>query len=600
MRKLFKWGKKYVPSLITLIVMNFILQFLYSYLPIFISFALEKLGDYSAKSTLPLWLIRFLESYGEATKVVLMTGIAMVALQAVRSCMRFTTNYLHGRITQNIARDMRLKLYNHIIDLPYSYHNNVDTGDLIQRCTSDIDTSSSFIASQFPNLIDIIGTVLIGAIQVYRINPTMMWVSIIVLPITGISSILYFKYSKKLIDNMENKEAELTTIIQENVNGVRVVKAFANEKYEFDKMEKANKEYASSSKKFINTMSLYWGASDFVVMAQYAAVIIVGIILAQKGTMSSPDIVACLLLMNMLVWPMRSLGRIVSNFGKSVVAAERIDQVLSNKSEFEINGQLTPEIKGNVQFKDVTFGFDDDDKEFLRGVTFSIKKGETVAVVGKTGSGKSTICNLLTRMLEYDKGQILIDGIDIKDIEKKHLRRNVKMVLQDPFLFSKTVYDNISIANPKASKERIYEVSKIASVYDEINKFNKGYSTLVGEKGTTLSGGQKQRLAIARVLVDEAPILVFDDSLSALDTKTDLEIRNALKEKNNDQTMIIITHRTTTAKEADKIVVLNDGKVEAVGTHEELTMVPGLYKDLWEIQGELEREFMKVLKGGDM
>lgn len=598
MKKLFKWGKKYIFSMIILISLLVLLQFLFSYLPLFISFALSKLPGNETETTMPKFLVEFLNGFGDFKKVILMTGVCMVCLQAVRSLMRYTSNYLTGKITQDISKDMKIKMYDHITELSYTFHNNADTGDLIQRCTSDIDTASTFIANQFPNLISIIGTVVVGAYQVYQIAPIMMWISLIILPITGVSSIIYFRYGSKLIENMEEKEATLTTVIQENVNGVRVVKAFANEKYETEKMDKANKEFAHHNQKFIDIMAVYWGASDFVVILQYAITIIVGIVLCQKGELSAANVVACLLLMNMLVWPMRGLGRIVSSFGKSVVASKRIDEILTKPSEFTQNGEETPQITGEIEFKNVSFKFEDDDTSLLNNVSFKINKGEVVSIVGKTGSGKSTICNLLTRMLEFGEGEILLDGHDIKKIEKRYLRKNIKMVLQDPFLYSKSVYDNIKIAVPNASEDEVFEVSKLANVYDEIQSFKHGYKTLVGEKGTTLSGGQKQRLAIARILIEDAPVLIFDDSLSALDTKTDLAIREALKERNHKQTMIIITHRTTTAKETDKIIVLNDNTVEAIGTHEELANKDGLYKDLWEIQGKLEEEFMEIFNTG--
>lgn len=599
MRKLFKWGKPYIPHLIILIIMLFVLQFLYSYLPLFISFALEHLGGYQANTHLPAFIENFLVSFEKPLTIILATGISMIILQAIRSLMRFTTNYMSGRITQNIARDMKIKLYNHITDLPFSYHNNVDTGDLIQRSTSDVDTASNFIASQFPTLLDIIGTVLIGAFRVYSISVTLMLVSIVIVPITAIASILYFLNISKLLDAQEKKEAALTTIIQENVNGARVVRAFANEKYEFDKMEVANKDYYNAQSRFNRVMAGFWGSLDALVMLQYTATIVVGIILAREGKLFASDIVAAILLMNMLVWPMRSLGRIVANFGKSVVAARRIGEVLDIPTEYEVNGTLKPVIKGNIDFKNVSFSFPDEDKHFLDKVSFSIKAGETVAIIGKTGSGKSTICNLLTRLLEYQDGDILVDGVSLKEIEKKYLRQNIKMVLQEPFLYSKTVYDNISITDNTLSETAVMQATKLANIHDEIQNFNKGYETIVGEKGTTLSGGQKQRLAIARVLISDSPVLIFDDSLSALDTKTDLMIRQALKMRNHDQTMVIITHRTTTAMEADKIIVLANGSVEAVGTHEELKDKPGLYHDLWEIQGQLQQEFMDVLQKGE-
>lgn len=599
MKKLFKWGLPYIPHIIMLIILLFLLQLFYSYLPIFTSFALKILGDYDSTSTLPQWLLDFLYSFKEPLRIILATAAAMVCLQLIRSFMRFSSNFISGLVTQNIARDMKIKLYTHIVDLPFSYHNSVDTGDLIQRCTSDVDTSSNFIASQFPSMLEIIGTVIFGAVQVYAISPTLMLVSIICVPITGITSILYFKYVSNLLNDQESKEARLTTVIQENVNGVRVVKAFQNEKYEFDKMEEANQAYYNSQLRMVGAMSKFWGLLDLLVMLQYSATIITGIYLSKHGILQAPDIVAALLLLNMLVWPMRGLGRVVSNFGKSVVAARRIDEVLAIPVEYEDNGDLTPEIKGEIEYRNVSFAFPDDNKNFIKNVSFKIKPGETVAIVGKTGSGKSTICNILTRLLDYQDGEVLIDGTPLKKIEKKYLRSKVRMILQEPFLFSKSVYDNIAIANPTMPEEEVFNATRIANVHEEIMKFKRGYQTIVGEKGTTLSGGQKQRLAIARVLVSNAPVLIFDDSLSALDTKTDSLIRQALRNRDKNQTMIIITHRTTTAQEADRIIVLNDGMVEAIGTHEELKDSKGLYAELWKIQGELQKEFMEIFEKGD-
>ena len=360
-------------------------------------------------------------------------------------------------------------------------------------------------------------------------------------------------------------------------------------------MDKASVDFSNKSRKFSTVMALFWGFNDGMTFIQYALTLLVGIYLAKQGILDGADIVAALLLMGMLIWPMRGLGRIVASFGKASVAANRIDELLAQKSEFEINGSLTPKIEGNIEFKNVSFKFNDTNKLLLNNVSFKIKKGQTIALVGKTGSGKSTICNILTRFLEYDEGSILIDGVELKGIEKKYLRENIKYVLQDPFLFSKTVYENIAISKNNTSKENVYQAAKIAAIHSEVLKFDKGYDTIVGEKGTTLSGGQKQRVAIARMLVTESPVIIFDDSLSALDTKTDVLIRKALKLKDDNQTMIIITHRTTTAKEADLILVLEDGAIAEMGSHDELINTNGLYKKLWGIQDELYDDFNSLL-----
>ena len=599
-KKLWGWGRHYLWLIILIVALSAILQWLYAYLPLFIQYAFERLESATeSKTDLPRFLITWYDNIEDTLTCLIMIGATMIGLQAVRSVLRFLDNYYQGALAQYVGYDMRLKIYDHVMNLSFSYHNHSDIGDLIQRSTSDVDQTASFISGMVPGLIDIFVTVIIGAYRVYQISPVLMWVSLVSVPITAVSSTIYFRYCNKEFDRIEKLESKMTTIIQENVNSSRVVRAFANEKYEFEKMDEANRAYAKRNGKMNTIMAAFWGGSDFLCFMQYALTISIGIFLARNEILSAADIVASLLLMGMLIWPMRSLGRIIASFGKASVAANRIDEILSIPEEYEINGTYVPEITGKIEFKRVTFQFEDDTKPLLKDVSFDIEAGQTIAIVGKTGSGKSTICNLLTRMLEITEGDILLDGVSIKDIEKKHLRKNMKLILQDPFLFSKTVYDNVAIVDPKLPTERIYEAARTASIHQEIEKFEKGYKTIVGEKGTTLSGGQKQRIAIARMLVDESNVIIYDDSLSALDTKTDLMIRTALKKKRKDQTMIIITHRSTTAKEADKIIVLDQGSVSQIGRHEELVLQDGLYKELWGIQGELEEEFQTIVKEGN-
>lgn len=599
-KKLWSWGRHYLWLILLIVALSAILQWLYAYLPLFIQYAFERLGSASdSKTDLPQFLINWYDNIEDTLTCLLMVGVTMIGLQFVRSIMRFLDNYYQGALAQYVGYDMRLKIYDHVMNLSFSYHNHSDIGDLIQRSTSDVDQTASFISGMVPGLIDIFVTVLIGAYRVYQISPVLMWVSLVSVPITAISSIIYFKYCNKEFDQIEQAESKMTTIIQENVNSARVVRAFANEKYEFEKMDEANRNYAKRNGKFNTVMAAFWGGSDFLCFMQYALTISIGIFLARNEALNAADIVAALLLMGMLIWPMRSLGRIIASFGKASVAANRIDEILSIPEEYEMNGTMTPVITGDIEFRNASFQFEDDSKPLLKDVSFHIKPGQTIAIVGKTGSGKSTICNLLTRMLEITEGDILLDGVSIKDIDKKHLRKNIKLVLQDPFLFSKTVYDNVAIVDPKLPTERVYEAARTAAIHQEIEKFERGYKTIVGEKGTTLSGGQKQRIAIARMLVNASNVIIFDDSLSALDTKTDLMIRSALKKKRKDQTMIIITHRSTTAKEADQIIVLDQASVAQIGKHDDLVMQEGLYKELWGIQGELEEEFQAIIKEGN-
>ena len=343
-KKLLYWSKKYLWLVVLIVVLCAVLQWLYAYLPLFIQYAFERLGYGTDKTDLPKFLLNIYNGISDPLKCILLVGMSMIILQTFRSILRFTTNYYQGALAHYIGHNMRIKLYDHIIDLPYSYHNHSDIGDLIQRSTSDIDQTSTFISSQIPGLIDIFVTVFIGAYRVYKISPVLMVVSVITIPITGIASIVYFKYCNKAFEDIEKTESNMTTIIQENVNGARVVRAFSNESDEFEKMDKANKSFRDKSAKFNTILSLYWGCSDFIVFSQYALTMTVGIFLAKKGLLGAADLIAAFLLMGMLIWPMRGLGRIISSFSKASVAANRIQEILDNKSEFIINGNEKPEI----------------------------------------------------------------------------------------------------------------------------------------------------------------------------------------------------------------------------------------------------------------
>ena len=595
MKALFKWSRPHIFIMIIIMLLTIIVPVTYSYVPQFVKYVFDcvLLPNPNAEITLPNFLTEFFDSF-EKLESVLVVGITLVIFQLVRGGLMFLNGVLKGIYSERIAYDIRTKLYNHIQNLSFTYHNTVDTGDLIQRCTSDIDTIKNFISAQLPEILYIFASFISGAIQMAAINTNIMIITLCVIPITVTGGFLYFRYVSKKFDEVEEYESDMTVALQENVNGVRVVKAFAKEKYEIEKFAKKSKVFKDESFKLNRAMAFYWGFSDGITTLQYAITIGYCIYLARTG-LSTGGIIACMSYISMLVYPIRSLGRIIGDFGKSSVAAKRIDEILLTKDEYQNDGKEITPITGNISFENVSFKFDDTDKHLLTDVSFEIKSGETVAVVGKTGSGKSTIANILVRMLDYDQGSIKLDGVELKELSKKYVRENVGIILQDPFLYAKTVYENIGIASPSSSNEDIYKAAKTAAIHKDIQGFDKGYDTLVGEKGVTLSGGQKQRIAIARMLVLNKPIIIFDDSLSALDTKTDLQIRNALKLRNDKMTSIIITHRITTAKEADKIIVLEEGKVSAIGTHEELSKKEGLYKSLWDIQGALEEEFLKMV-----
>lgn len=597
---LMKWAKPHLPELLATLFLSVWNPLLYSYVPQFIKYIVDVVFEGNlteGRINLPSFLVSFFDSFEDQLTAVVIVGVSLVIYQLFRGIFMFLNGFIRGKFAEGVAFDMRISMFKHIQNLSYTYHNNADTGDLIQRCTSDNDTVKTFLSAQLPQLLYIIGSFTFGAVQMALINRTIMLVTMAVAPITLTASIIYFRYIRKKFELVEELEAQMTTVIQENVNGARVVKAFANEAFEINKFRKENRKFADENRHLSNSMALYWGLSDFVTFLQYTLTISVAIYLVRTGALSAGDIIACLMYIGMLVWPIRGLGRIIGDFGKAVVASNRIEEVLSLPDEYGDDGTETPEVTGAIEFKNVSFRFPDSEVNLLEDVSFKINPGETVAIIGKTGSGKSTIANLLVRLLEYQSGSILIDGVELKKISKRWIRSKIGVILQDPFLYATTVYENIRIGFRNIGPDRVYQVAKTAAIHNDIIGFEKGYDTLVGEKGVTLSGGQKQRIAIARMLLLDKPVVLFDDSLSAVDTTTDLAIRNALKETNNELTSIIITHRITTAKEADKIIVLENGRVSEIGTHKELAQKEGLYKHLWDIQGALESEFIKLVEG---
>jgi ATP-binding cassette subfamily B protein len=600
-----KLGRGLFKFMVLAIVLLVFSRVTYSMIPLFSQYVFKRLLEQPGVSdpnlifndvNLPNFLIRYFEASNSIIEEITLVALVLFGLQLVRFIFRFIELYIRGYVQNKMGQNLRLKMYKHIQSLPYKFHNNSDSGDLIQRSTSDIETSVRFVSETFMEFIFLFSTLIFGAYQIYIINSTMVIILLSIIPFVAISSIWYFKKNDKMYQEVEEAESSMMTVIQENLSSARIVRAFGNESYEIRKMREKNDAHMKKRLKTGKIVSIFWGITDFIGISQYVLVIGLGIIFLENNLMDPAQIAAVLGLVGMLIWPIRGLGHMINDYAKALAASKRIFEIFSLASEYEHDGLETPEIKGNIEFKNVSFKFDDTEEHLLKNISFSIKQGETVAFIGRTGSGKSTIMNLLMRMYEYDQGEILIDGINIKDIQKQHIRKHLGVVLQEPFLFSKTVYENITISNKDASKERVSFASQTAALERDIKTFKKGYETIVGEKGTTLSGGQKQRVAIARILVAEKPILIFDDALSAVDAKTDMMIREALNKSSNKQTTLIITHRIATAREADKIIILDNGVIQDVGIHEELINKKGLYQDLWNIQGKLEQSFLESLE----
>lgn len=511
---------------------------------------------------------------------------AMIVIGVSYALAMFLRMWMRALFSSRFNAHIQDEIFYHIEHLPFKEYKTSKEGDLLQTATRDIKVYREFMANGMSNITWALWMVIFCFAILISISWKMTLVSVILFPILFIYSLLLTKRVRKLYRAADDSEAVLTDKVSENLASVRIVKAFNNEAYEISSFDRALKDYKEKYISWRKFSAFFFSSSDIFVFASKALALLFGIYLVYIGDINAGTLVVALLYVNMMVWPVRQAAQTFANMGQIFASSDRMENLLGKPLE-DLETGLKPQIKGNIVFDHVSFSYPDGQEEMIHDVSFSINEGETVAFMGKTGSGKSTLILLLTRLYDYTSGSIKIDGVELKDIQKEHLRKNVVPVLQDPFLFSRSIEENIRIAKPMASEAEIRVASMNADIDSTIETFKDGYETIVGEKGVTLSGGQKQRVAIARTLMTKAPVLIFDDSLSAVDTKTDFEIRKRLKE-NVSSTTFIITHRVASAKTADKIIVLDEGKVLEEGTHEELLKKDGLYKRIASIQSKME------------
>ena len=501
--------------------------------------------------------------------------------------------------SENFVKSLRDALYRHIQRLPYEWHVRHSTGEIIQRCTSDVEVVRNFVTNQLLEVCRIVFLVGFSLAVMLSMNARMTLIAVCFLPVILAYSLFFYSKIAKRFLTADEAEGELSATVQENLTGVRVVRAFGREAYEVERFDKKNERFASLWIRLGGLLSAYWGIGDLITGLQILTVICVGVTQAVSGAITLGEFLAFVAYNQTLIWPVRGLGRILSEMSKAGVSIERLAYILDSEPETEPGRALTPPMDRDIVFDHVSFSYGE--QPVLRDVSFTIPAGKTFAVLGATGSGKSTMMHLLDRLYDLAPGcgRITIGGTDIADISRAYLRRNIGIVLQEPFLFSRTIRENIAAVRPGATMEEVRRHAGTAHVDEAILEFADGYDTIVGERGVTLSGGQKQRVAIARTLMLDAPILIFDDSLSAVDAETDAEIRASLHQAKGSATVILISHRITTLMQADCILVLQDGRVAEVGSHDELMARGGLYREIYDLQmtGE-DRDLLFAGEGG--
>lgn len=521
-------------------------------------------------------------------------ALALILMNIVNGVFTFIKGRSSAIASENIARKLRNDLYRHLQHLPFAYHVKAQAGELIQRCTSDVDTIRRFLAVQ---VMEVVNTVLMVVIAMSILLPRSVPItlySLILVPPLFCFATWFFKMVHKSFEVADEADGVLNAVLQENLSGVRVVRAFGQQEREVEKFDRVNNDLRKKNLRLNELLAIYWGGGDAISMTQTLLTLVVCIIYACNGWITVGTLIVFTSTLGMLLFPIRQLGRTLSDAGKAMVSMKRVQAILHEEAEPDEPNAMKPDLHGDIVFDHVSFAYPDDNVPVLRDVSFTIPAGKTAAVLGGTGSGKSTMMYLLQRLYAPTSGKITIGGVDIQQIDRKYLRAHVGLILQEPFLYSKTIRENVGITAPEQEAERIEHAADIASASGFIAKADKGWETVVGERGVTLSGGQKQRIAIARTLLKDNNILIFDDSLSAVDTETDAQIRAALRHEQKDVTTLIISHRVTTLSQAELILVLENGQITQQGTHAELCSQPGLYQRINSIQNALEEELTQA------
>lgn len=520
-------------------------------------------------------------------------SLVYLSVVALKSFFQFVYRYFSSVIAQGIAENIRISIYDKVQRIPFLVHGKFQTGDLIQRCTSDIEDISNFFGSQLIDTICTTTLIVFILVSLFLLNAWLAIIAMCFFVAIILNSLIFYQKFEKAYTEVEKTESRFFVNIQEYLTGIRVVKAFGMQNLEAEKFDKTQKDFLKNDYKTTKMFGVFWTIGDILSYSNLACTVVVGFFMLIQGSVTAGTLIAFVSYLYKINWPIRGFARIISRMSKIVVSQRRLQEVLDTESEIleepkslENHAPKIDKIDGKIEFSNVSLQYEGSEKNVFENISFTIDAGKTLAIMGATGSGKTSLVQLLPRLYEYSSGSIKIDGVELKALDKNFVRKNIGLILQETFLFSKSIRENIKLASDSFTDEQMYAACKTACIYDDIMKFEYGFDTIVGEKGVLLSGGQRQRISIARTLINNYPIVIFDDSLSAVDTETDLSIRQALEEKKDKATRIIISHRISTCKNADHIIFLADGKIVQEGIHEDLIRQDGPYKRIYEIQND--------------
>jgi len=552
--------------------------------------------DFSLGTNVLVSLTRELSGSDSFTWYLWLSAAAGVVLTLLAGVFSFLKSRWAAIASEALAQRLRDELFGHLHRLPAAFFDNADSGDLVQRCTSDVETIRVFLQA---HVVEIGRAVLL----LFAMLPVLFWrdyrlawLSICLMPLLGVGAFVFFRRIKTLFEITDASEGALTAVLKENLTGIRVVRAFARHDFERDRFSGRNKAFRDNYYRLNKVMAIYWCASDFVATCQIGIVLIAGGVFLVEGSLTVGELFVFISQVSMVIWPIRHLGRVLTDSGKAVVALGRVDHILNSPEESVEPTPATGRGRGAITVTNLDFSYPNG-QSILRNMSLSVAPGETVALVGPPGCGKTTFIRVLLRFYPYQRGQIKIDDLEINETDREWIRTQIGVVLQDPFLYAQTIDSNLRVGRPAAPHEDLLQASQDASLHESISKFANGYDTMVGERGVTLSGGQRQRVALARALLKDPPILVLDDSLSAVDTDTEHRILTALEQRRGRRTTLIVAHRLTTVRNADRILVMDNGCIVQQGSHQQLAEEQGPYRRLCEIQGALDESIRNDLEG---